>query len=152
MGCDHFTGEKSEAACFPQGSQDRGSNQASQWDSALLARRTGRNLQEDLVGGHLIDPTAVAALPGSRGRTARWEVRVGAPVHPRGGRVHPGKVTTRPLHGGRQACWSPCCLVTQLCPTLCDPVDCGQPGSSVHGIVQAMMLEWVVMPLSRGSS
>ena len=33
--------------------------------------------------------------------------------------------------------------VTQSCPTLCDPVDCSPPGSSVHGILQARILEWV---------
>ena len=40
----------------------------------------------------------------------------------------------------------------QLCPTLCDPMDCSLPGSSVHGILQARVLEWVAMPFSRGSS
>ena len=35
---------------------------------------------------------------------------------------------------------------------LCDPVDCGLPGSSVHGILQARILEWAAMPSSRGSS
>ena len=45
-----------------------------------------------------------------------------------------------------------CVLVTQLCPTLCNPMDCSPPGSSVHGIFQARILEWVAMPLSRGSS
>ena len=35
-----------------------------------------------------------------------------------------------------------CCLVAQSCPTLCDPVDCSLPGSSVHGISQARILEW----------
>ena len=44
------------------------------------------------------------------------------------------------------------CLVTQSCPTLCDPMDCSPPGSSVHGILYAKILEWVVMPSSRGSS
>ena len=39
----------------------------------------------------------------------------------------------------------------QSCPTLCDPVDCNPPGSSVHGILQARMLEWVGVPSSRGS-
>ena len=34
----------------------------------------------------------------------------------------------------------------QLCPTLCDPMDCSPPGSSVHGILQARILEWVAMP------
>ena len=40
----------------------------------------------------------------------------------------------------------------QLCPTLCNPMDCRLPGSSVHGILQARILEWVAMPSSRGSS
>ena len=43
-------------------------------------------------------------------------------------------------------------LVTQSCLTLSDPVDCSPPGSSVHGILQARILEWVAMPFSRGSS
>ena len=43
-------------------------------------------------------------------------------------------------------------LVVQLCPTLCDPMDCGLPGSSVHGILQARILEWVAIPFSGGSS
>ena len=43
-------------------------------------------------------------------------------------------------------------LVAQLCPILCNPVDCSLPGSSVHGILQARVLEWVVIPFSRGSS
>ena len=40
----------------------------------------------------------------------------------------------------------------QLCPNLCDPMDCSPPGSSVHGILQARILEWVVISFSRGSS
>ena len=40
----------------------------------------------------------------------------------------------------------------QLCPTLCDPMDCNPPGSSVHGILRARILQWVAMPSSRGSS
>ena len=40
----------------------------------------------------------------------------------------------------------------QSCPTLCDPMDCSPPGSTVHGILQARILEWVAMPSSRGSS
>ena len=36
----------------------------------------------------------------------------------------------------------------QLCPTLCDPTDCGLPGSSVHGILQARILEWVAISFS----
>ena len=41
------------------------------------------------------------------------------------------------------------CLVTQPCLTLCDPMDCSPPGPSVHGILQAKILEWVAMPSSR---
>ena len=44
------------------------------------------------------------------------------------------------------------CLVTQLCPALCDPMYCSLPGYSVHGISQAWILEWVTMPSSRRSS
>ena len=40
----------------------------------------------------------------------------------------------------------------QSCPTLCSPLGCSLPGSSVHGILQARILEWVAMPSSRGSS
>ena len=42
--------------------------------------------------------------------------------------------------------------VTHLCPTLCNLMDCSLPGSSVHGILQARVLEWVAISLSRGSS
>ena len=42
--------------------------------------------------------------------------------------------------------------VAQSCPTLCNPVDCSLPGFSVHGILQARILEWVAISLSRGSS
>ena len=42
--------------------------------------------------------------------------------------------------------------VAQLCPTLCDPMDCSLPGSSVHGIFQAIVLEWIAISFSRGSS
>ena len=41
-------------------------------------------------------------------------------------------------------------LVAQLLPTLCDPTDDGPPGSSVHGISQARILEWVAIPFSGG--
>ena len=42
--------------------------------------------------------------------------------------------------------------ITQLCLTLCDPVECSLPGSSFHGILQARVLEWVAISFSRGSS
>ena len=43
-------------------------------------------------------------------------------------------------------------LVAQSCLTLCDPMDCSPPGFSVHGILQARILEWVAICFSRGSS
>ena len=43
-------------------------------------------------------------------------------------------------------------LVAQSRLTLCDPTDCSPPGSSVHGILQARILEWVAIPFSRASS
>ena len=49
-------------------------------------------------------------------------------------------------HGVAPAKW------LQSSPTLCDPVDCSPPGSSVPGILQARIPEWVAMPSSRGSS
>ena len=51
--------------------------------------------------------------------------------------------------------WISVCMhaqVLQLCPTLCNPMNCSPPGSLVHGIFQARILEWVTMPSSRGSS
>ena len=56
-------------------------------------------------------------------------------------------VTHRLTRWGKPACaqW------LQLCPTLCDPKDSSPSGSSVHGILQARILEWVAMPSSTGS-
>ena len=48
---------------------------------------------------------------------------------------------------------APCALqVVQLCPALCDPMDCSPPGSSFHGLFQAQILEWVAISSSMGSS
>ena len=49
-------------------------------------------------------------------------------------------------HGGSES------EVTQSCPTLCDPMDCSLRGFSVHGILQARILEWVTISFSRASS
>ena len=49
-------------------------------------------------------------------------------------------------------CMHMCVLDIQSCPTLCDPMDCGPPGFSVHGILQERILEWVLILFSRGSS
>ena len=45
-----------------------------------------------------------------------------------------------------------CVLVAQPCLTLCDPTDCNPPGSSIHGILQARVPEWVAIAFFRGSS
>ena len=42
--------------------------------------------------------------------------------------------------------------IAQSCLTLCDPMDCSPPGSSIHGISKARVLEWVAISFSRGSS
>ena len=43
-----------------------------------------------------------------------------------------------------------CCLVTKSCPTLCDPMACSPPGSSVHGISQARILKWIAIFFLQG--
>ena len=43
-------------------------------------------------------------------------------------------------------------LVIQSCPTLCNHIDCILSGSSVHGILQVRIVEWVAIPFSKGSS
>ena len=43
-------------------------------------------------------------------------------------------------------------LVIKLCPTLCDPIDCNLPSSSVQRIIQARILAWAAIPFSRDSS
>ena len=52
----------------------------------------------------------------------------------------------------RQADHIPAVLVTQSCPTLCNPTDYSPPGFSVHGILQARILEWIAISFSRGTS
>ena len=56
--------------------------------------------------------------------------------------------TERPCPG----CGCCCRLVTQSCPTLCNTKDCSPPGSSVHGILQARILEWFAISFSRAPS
>ena len=57
-----------------------------------------------------------------------------------------------PLEEEMATCSSMGVLVTQSSPILCDPMDRSPPGSSVHGILQVRILEWVAIPFSRGSS
>ena len=42
-----------------------------------------------------------------------------------------------------------CVLIAQSCPSLCNPTDCDPPGSSVHEILQATILDWVAIPFSK---
>ena len=56
-----------------------------------------------------------------------------------------------PAYEWSEVKWSEVKWITQSCPTLCDPMDCSPPGSSVHGILQARILEWVAISFSRGS-
>ena len=60
----------------------------------------------------------------------------------------------RKIHSFRKEVCTECFSseVAQLCPTLCDPMDCGLPGSSIHGIFQVTVLEWGAIAFSRGSS
>jgi len=60
-------------------------------------------------------------------------------------------VWMRWVQGDRDLC-THACSVIQSCPTLWDPMDCSPPGSSVHGILQTRILEWVAISSSRGSS
>ena len=53
---------------------------------------------------------------------------------------------------GLDTCYNMCAFALQLYLSLCDPVDYSPPGSSVLEILQARILEWVVVPSSRGSS
>ena len=63
---------------------------------------------------------------------------------------HPYMTTGETMWG--LDCKESCVLVTQACPTLCNPTDCSPPGFSAHGILQARILEWIAIPFSRGTS
>ena len=75
--------------------------------------------------------------------------------------IKPASLASPALAGGfftTRATWKPqgwgcvCVLVAQSCPTHCHSMDCSPPGSFVHGIFQARILEWVAISFSRGSS
>ena len=67
-------------------------------------------------------------------------------------RVGAEKPHGRPSGGLAQPSFSQCVVVPQSCPTLWNPLDCSLPGSSVHRILQARILNWVAILFSRGSS
>ena len=66
--------------------------------------------------------------------------------------VPSGTFLCHPFSGNRLRMSGKTVLVAQLCLILCDRMDCSPPGSSVRGILQARILEWVAIPSSRGSS
>ena len=67
--------------------------------------------------------------------------------------VKPEQSRREPLMSGeRQVYVCVCVLVTQSCLNLCNPIGCRPPGSSVHGILQARILEWVAIPFFKGPS
>ena len=60
--------------------------------------------------------------------------------------LYPSQLRVMGFHGDLCLCApQQQCMCSQLCPTLCDPMDCSLPGSSVHGILQARKLEWVAI-------
>ena len=99
---------------------------------------------EDGVGPGMSRRAGVAAVKSGSERVEREK------VVPRG--THLGRITEC-VHAQWGVHWgSVLCLVTQSCLTPCDPMDYSQPGSSVHGILQARLLEWVAITSSWGSS
>ena len=77
----------------------------------------------------------------------------GYPIPSPGNLPHPGVKLGSPALQGFFSCWATNEVKVSLsCPTLCSPMDCSLPGSSVHGILQARILEWVASPFSRGCS
>ena len=92
---------------------------------------------------------------------SRPEYWSGLPFPPPGDLPNPRKEPTSPALVGRffstSTTWEALMVISvqfssvaQSCPTLCDPRDCSPPGSSVRGILQARILEWVAMPSSGG--
>ena len=65
--------------------------------------------------------------------------------------LFPGRVLSIVLTRNESKYFFCCCLVTKSCPTLYDPMHCSLPGSSVHEIFQARILEWGAISSSRGS-
>ena len=101
---------------------------------------------------HRLQPARLLC-PWGFSRQEHWS---GLPCPPPGDLPNPG---IEPRSSSLQADSLPaelplylCMLSLQSCLTLCDPMGCSLPGSSVHGILQVRILEWVAMPLSRGSS
>ena len=85
---------------------------------------------------------------------SRQESWSGLPCLPPGDLPDPGIESTSPALQTESLSTQPPRkpLVIQWCPTLCNPINCSPPGSSVPEILEARILEWVAFPFSRGSS
>ena len=79
--------------------------------------------------------------------SALWES-----LHPGGSAVHPSTFQPSTFQPCTRLSIFCCCLLIKSYLTLCDSMDCSLPGSSVHGIFQARILEWVAISFSRGTS
>ena len=79
-----------------------------------------------------------------------WDMDQGSAFLSPGDLMHDSSNLTLRNSGLENACV--CAKSLQLCLTLCDPMDQSPSGSSVHGVLQARILEWVTVPSSRGSS
>ena len=113
------------------------------WFSIFLQREKVKSLSRVRL---FATPWTVAhQAPPSMG-FSRQEYWSGLPFPSPGDLPNPG---IEPRSPALEVKWSE---VTQPCPTLCDPVDCSPPGSSIHGILQARILEWGAVSFSRGSS
>ena len=115
-----------------------------------------------------MDNTANYARDCTRSHLAQGQGRAGSGGHSLGFRVPAqGVVHGKGMFFTGSVCWpyasfsdqealrGHSCMHAQSlqpCPTLCDPIDCSPPGSSVHGSLKARVLEGIAMPFSRGSS
>ena len=84
------------------------------------------------------------------GLQSMWSQRVGhdrVTVHSHSPQQQQSIIQTNP-----DLVWRAHVLFARSCPTLCNHMDCSPPGSSVHGILQVRIPEWVAIPFSRGSS
>ena len=110
--------------------------------SANLGSTLAQVVQRELESG--AGRAAVGMRP-----TAQKSILCRSAISPRG-RGYPRLWTMV----GRHLPWSSTsvCVLTQPCPALCDPMVCSLAGSSVHGISQARILQWVAIPFSKGSS
>ena len=124
------------------------------WCSPVWSQRAALPPQTCLEFLHLPGPTVVSSLPRNGLCTCRNRIHASEPslsvtfsVKSSQTSFSPGRSVGLPSVFSYQKSESE---VTQLCPTLWDPMDCSPPGSSLHGIFKARVLEWVAISFSRG--